>query len=89
MKRPGFTDSLACFCLLVMTIGLFMAYNLGKMSIEADYMGALACFTVVFTPIGTTLGITLTAVVNKNRAENASPAGINVIKATSGDCSGD
>lgn len=80
MKRPGFTDTLAVFCLIIMTVGLFMAYKLGVMSIEADYMGALACFTVVFTPVGTMLGITLTAVVNKNKAENTD-GGVNYYKA--------
>lgn len=80
MKRPGFTDTLAVFCLGIMTVGLCMAYKLGVMSIEADYMGALACFTVVFTPIGTMLGITLTAVVNKNKAENTD-GGVNYYKA--------
>lgn len=84
MKKPGFTDTLAVFCLLILAVGLCMAYKLGVMSIEADYMGALACFTVVFTPIGTVLGIVLTAVVNKNRAENTI-GGINALKLEKGD----
>ena len=83
MRKLGFTDSLALLCIGLMTIGLFMAYRLGVMSIEADYMGALACFTVVFTPIGTMLGITLAAVVNKNKAENTD-GGINAMKLQTG-----
>lgn len=86
-KRRGFTDNLALFCVALLTIGLFMAYRLAVKSIDADYGGALACFTVVFTPIGTALGITLTAIVNKNRAENTT-GGINAIKAEQGFNSG-
>lgn len=79
---PGFTDCLAVACVLLLFIGLNMSYRLSVMSIEADYMGALQCFTVVFTPIGTMLGIVLTAVVNKNRAENTCmDGGINTLKA--------
>lgn len=81
-KQMGFTDRLALVCVAMLTVGLLMAFTLSVMSIRADYNGALACFTVVFTPIGTMLGIVLTAVVNKNRAENTSATeGINVIKA--------
>lgn len=80
-KLPGFTDCLAVACVLLLFIGLNMSYRLSVMSIEADYMGALQCFTVVFTPIGTMLGIVLTAVVQKNRAENTSAdGGINCLK---------
>lgn len=78
-KRLGFTDTLAVLCIVLVTVGLLMAYKLAILSIENDYNGALACFTVVFTPIGTMLGITLTAIVNKNRAENTA-GGINAMK---------
>lgn len=37
--------------------------------------GALACWTVVFTPIGTAVGIVLGKIVDKNRAENVSGNG--------------
>ena len=56
-----------------------MSFILAVMSIRADYSGALSCFTVVFTPIGTTIGITLTAVVNKNKKENT-VGGVNYMK---------
>lgn len=82
-KMPGFTDRLGIYCIALLTVGLIMAYSLGVKSIDADYQGALACFTIVFTPIGTALGITLTAIVNKNRAENTD-GGINAIKAQQG-----
>lgn len=79
-KIPGFTDRLGIYCIALLTVGLVMAYRLAVKSIDADYQGALACFTIVFTPIGTALGITLTAIVNKNRAENT-VGGVNAIKA--------
>ena len=39
------------------------------------YTGALACYTVVFTPIGTAIGIVLGKIVDKNKAENVSGNG--------------
>lgn len=33
-------------------------------------MGALACFTVVFTPVGTAIGIVLNSIVHKSESEN-------------------
>lgn len=79
VKKPGFTDRLAMYCVGLITIGLGMAFVLALYSIETGYMGSLACFTVVFTPIGTMLGIVLTAVVGKNKSENTM-GGINYAK---------
>ncbi|RKJ76119.1 hypothetical protein D7X33_15470 [Butyricicoccus sp. 1XD8-22] len=45
------------------------------LSIKYQYTGALACWTVVFTPIGTALSIVLSRIVEKNRAENTSANG--------------
>ena len=49
--------------------------------IRYQYTGALACYTVVFTPIGTALSIVLARVVDKNRAENTSASGDGVVYA--------
>lgn len=38
-------------------------------------MGALACFTVVFTPIGTALSIVLNSIVHKSERENVGADG--------------
>lgn len=57
-----------------------MSFYLAIKSIEYNYQGALACFTVVFTPIGSVLGITLTAIVGKNKAENTE-GGVNYLMA--------
>ena len=48
---------------------------LAVLSIKYQYTGALACWTVVFTPIGTALSIVLSRIVEKNRAENTSADG--------------
>lgn len=80
MNRVGFTNRLAIYCICLITIGLFMAFALALESIKANYQGALACFTVVFTPIGSMLGITLTATVQKSKAENTE-GGVNYLKA--------
>lgn len=79
-KQLGFTDKLAIYCIALITLGLLMAFYLAIKSIEYNYQGALACFTVVFTPIGSVLGITLTAIVGKNKAENTE-GGVNYLKA--------
>lgn len=83
VKQRGFTDRLAVYCVGLITIGLGMAFYLALLSIDRNYMGSLACFTVVFTPIGTMLGIVLAAVVGKNKAENTE-GGINYAKMSGG-----
>lgn len=50
-------------------------FFLAVLSIKYQYTGALACWTVVFTPIGTAVGIVLGKIVDKNRAENVSGNG--------------
>lgn len=60
-----------------------MSFYLAVRCIDTNYTGPLTCFTVVFTPIGTVLGIVLTAIVGKNKAENTKD-GINYLK-VSGD----
>lgn len=69
-KRIGFTNSLAIYILLYLTVGLVMGFYLALKSIEYNYLGALACFTIVFTPIGSVAAIVIGKVVDKNKAEN-------------------
>lgn len=69
-KKMGFTDSLAIYILLYLTTGLIMGFYLALKSIEYNYLGALACFTIVFTPIGSVAAIVIGKVVDKNRDEN-------------------
>lgn len=61
--------------MLLLALGLAGGFVLGLLSIRHQYTGALACWTVVFTPIGTALSIVLSRIVEKNRAENTSAAG--------------
>lgn len=74
-KRLGFTNWLAVFLLLFLTAGLAGGFYLAVLSIQYQYTGALMCWTVVFTPIGTMVGIVINSVVNKNKAENTSGSG--------------
>lgn len=74
-KGRGFTDRIAVCILILLTIGMGLSYVLAIKSIETQYTGALSCWTVCFTPIGTALSIVLTAIVQKNRAENTSADG--------------
>lgn len=77
-KKVGFTNFLAVYLVILLTIGLFMAYKLAKDSIIYNYMGQLLCFTVVFTPLGTALSLVLGKIVDKSKAENVSGDGTGI-----------
>lgn len=74
-KRIGFTNLLAIFLLLFLVAGLAGGFYLAVLSIKYQYTGALACWTIVFTPIGTMIGIVMNSIVNKSKAENSGPNG--------------
>ena len=65
LKNLGFTNRLA----------LYIMVYLAVKSIATGYTGALTCWTVVFTPIGTACSIVLARIVDKSRAENTSADG--------------
>lgn len=69
-KDIGFTNLFCIAILCVLVLGLFMGFILAVMSIYKGYIGALQCFTVAFTPIGTVLGVAITAAFGKSKAEN-------------------
>ncbi len=71
----GFTNRLAIYLLLFLAAGIVGGFYLAVLSIRFQYVGALACWTVVFTPIGTAVGIVLGKIVDKNKAENVSGSG--------------
>ena len=77
--RLGFTNTLALLLVILLFLGLAGGFLLAVMSIRHDYAGALACYTVVFTPIGTALSVVLARVVDKNRAENTGADGKGVV----------
>nr|DAT25257.1 MAG TPA: hypothetical protein [Caudoviricetes sp.] len=52
-------------------LDLIGGFCLAVKSIEAQYLGGLACWTVVSTPIGTAATIVLNSIVNKSKAENS------------------
>ena len=66
----GNTDRLGYILVFILALGLAGGFALAVLSIRYQYTGALACWTVVFTPIGTALSIVLSRIVEKNRAEN-------------------
>lgn len=74
-KKLGFTNKLAICIVLMLAAGLFGGFFLAILSIKCAYTGALACYTVVFTPIGTACSIVLARVVDKSRDENTGPNG--------------
>ena len=71
----GFTNRLAVYLLLFLMAGIVGGFYLAVLSIKYQYVGALAWWTVVFTPIGTAIGIVLGKIVDKNKAENVSGKG--------------
>lgn len=54
---------------------MLLSFILSVKSINAQYVGSLACWTVCAAPVGTGIDIVLHAVVNKNKAENTSNEG--------------
>ena len=66
----GFTNRLAIYVLIFLAAGLLGGFYLALESIRYGYMGALMCWTVVFTPIGTVAALVVGKVVDKNRDEN-------------------
>lgn len=74
-RSIGFTNRLAVYLVLLLTAGLAGGFFLAWKSIQHQYMGALACFTVVFTPIGTAIGIVLNSIVHKSDHENTGADG--------------
>lgn len=71
----GFTNWLALLIMAFLGAGLVGGFYLALKSIEYQYMGALACFTVVFTPIGTAASIVLNSIVHKSEVENSGADG--------------
>lgn len=61
--------------MVFLAAGLAGGFYLAVKSIATGYTGALTCWTVVFTPIGTACSIVLARIVDKSRAENTSADG--------------
>ncbi len=78
-RQPiGFTNKLALYLMLFLAAGLAGGFILAWKSIEFQYMGALACYTAVFAPIGTAIGIVLNSVVRKSEHENTGANGVGI-----------
>lgn len=78
----GFTNRLAIYILLFLAAGLAGGFYLALRSIVTGYTGALMCWTVVFTPIGTACSIVLSKIVHKSETENTSADGDGIKYAT-------
>lgn len=71
----GFSNRLALYIILFLAAGLAGGFYLALKSIQYNYAGALACWTIVFTPIGTAASIVLSQIVRKSTIENSSADG--------------
>lgn len=78
----GYTNCLGVLLVLLLLLGLAGGFVLAVLSIKYQYTGALACWTVVFTPIGTAISIVLVRIVDKSRAENTGADGEGIKYAT-------
>ena len=78
----GFTNRLAIYILLFLAAGLAGGFYLALRSIITGYTGALMCWTVVFTPIGTACSVVLSKIVHKSEVENSSADGEGIKYAT-------
>lgn len=78
----GFTNRLALYIMLFLAAGLIGGFYLAIRSIAYGYTGALMCWTVVFTPIGTACSIVLSRIVDKSRAENTGADGEGIVYAS-------
>lgn len=56
-------------------MGMALSFSLAWESIKQQYIGSLACWTVVFTPLGMGIDIVLNSIVKKNQAENTGADG--------------
>ena len=74
-KSIGFTNRFGLYLIGLLVIGLVGGFYLALKSIVYQYTGALMCWTVVFTPIGTACSIVLGKIVDKSVIENTSADG--------------
>lgn len=73
------TTNLLAFCLTaLLAAGLAGGFFLAWESIRYQYTGALACYTAVFAPIGTAIGIVLNSIVRKSEHENTGANGVGI-----------
>lgn len=71
-KKIGFTNTLAIYLVLLLTLTLGLGFYLALESIRAQYTGALICWSAVLSPLDACLGIVLMKIVDKSKAENTS-----------------
>lgn len=74
-KKTGFTNTLAIYLVLLLTLTLGLGFYLALESIRAQYTGALICWSCVIGPLDACLGVVLVRVVDKSRAENTGADG--------------
>lgn len=78
-KGLGFTNRLAIYILLFLAAGLAGGFILAWRSITYGYTGALACWTICFSPLATVASIVLGKVVEKNKQENTGADGEGIV----------
>ena len=69
LGKLGFTNRLALYIIALLACTLAGGFYLALKSIQTGYVGSLACYTVVITPLDTALGIVLNKIVHKSTVE--------------------
>ncbi len=70
LDELGFTNRLALLLVFLLIFMVGGGFYLANRSIDESFTGALYCYTVIATPVGTALSVVLGKVVDKNKAEN-------------------
>ncbi|MCD8240195.1 MAG: hypothetical protein LUB58_02210 [Oscillospiraceae bacterium] len=68
MKRLGFTNKLALVLVVLLVFMVAGGFYLACLSIQRSYTGALYCYTVIATPLGTALSVVLAKEVYTSKA---------------------
>lgn len=66
---------MAVYLIALLTVGILLSFYLALKSIENQYLGSLACWTISFTPLAAGIDIVLNSIVKKNMQENTSETG--------------
>lgn len=80
-KKLGFTNKMCVGILLTIAVTIIMGFYLAIRSIDSQYLGTLACFTVAIAPVDSVLGVVLKEAVKKSTAENTGADGEGIMYA--------
>ena len=78
-KKMGFTNKMCIGIMGIILITILMGFYLAIKSIDSQYLGTLACFTVAIAPVDSVLGVVLREAIKKSTAENTGADGEGIV----------